>query len=185
MSVVYEFKKLAKGSTFCISYTVDHIIYIQATLIQYCIIDSSFLAESCCQVCGCENSRCFQTFAINVLNISNHNPNPYSSYKLLYFNYFPSKLAKTVPVVILLCLTPDDFTYQGRASGCERVNWTYLPVCPSLFLNPFSPRPAKTVHFVILLCLTPDNFTRQGSFVKSINLFPPRDSPLTNKIVWH
>ena len=136
MSVVYEFKKLAKGSTFCISYTVDHIIYIQATLIQYCIIDSSFLAESCCQVCGCENSRCFQTFAINVLNISNHNPNPYSSYKLLYFNYFPSKLAKTVPVVILLCLTPD-------------------------------------------------NFTRQGSFVKSINLFPPRDSPLTNKIIWH
>ena len=128
MSVVYEFKKLAKGSTFCISYTVDHIIYIQATLIQYCIIDSSFLAESCCQVCGCENSRCFQTFAINVLNISNHNPNPYSSYKLLYFNYFPSKLAKTVPVVILLCLTPDDFTYQGRASGWERVNRAYLPI---------------------------------------------------------
>ena len=29
--------------------------------------------------------------------------------------------AKTVPFVILLCLTPDDFTCQWRASGWERV----------------------------------------------------------------
>ena len=27
----------------------------------------------------------------------------------------------TVPFVILLCLTPDDFTHQWRASGWERV----------------------------------------------------------------
>ena len=28
---------------------------------------------------------------------------------------------KLVPFVILLCLTPDDFTHQGTASGWERV----------------------------------------------------------------
>ena len=36
---------------------------------------------------------------------------------------FPPKPAKTNSFVILLCLTPDDFTHQGRASGWERVNW--------------------------------------------------------------
>ena len=66
--------------------------------------------------------------------------------------------AQTVPFVILLCLTPDNFTRQWRASGWERVNWAYLPI---LFLNLSSPRPAKTIPFVILLCLMPDNFTRQ------------------------
>ena len=31
-------------------------------------------------------------------------------------------LSKTAPkVVILLCLTPDDFTHEGRASGWEKV----------------------------------------------------------------
>ena len=34
----------------------------------------------------------------------------------------------------LLCLTPDNFTRQGRASGWERVNWAYS-ICPSLFLK--------------------------------------------------
>ena len=32
------------------------------------------------------------------------------------------RLAKTSPFVILLCLTPDDRTRQGRASGWERDN---------------------------------------------------------------
>ena len=32
------------------------------------------------------------------------------------------------PFVILLCLTPDDVTHQGRASGWERVNWANLPI---------------------------------------------------------
>ena len=36
-------------------------------------------------------------------------------------NVMPPKLAKTNSFVILLCLTPDDFTCQGRASGWERV----------------------------------------------------------------
>ena len=30
-------------------------------------------------------------------------------------------LAQTIPFVTLLCLTPDDFTRQWRASGWERV----------------------------------------------------------------
>ena len=47
--------------------------------------------------------------------------------------------------IILLCLMPDDYTRQGRASGWERVNWA--------FLNPFLPRPAKTGPFIILLGL--------------------------------
>ena len=46
----------------------------------------------------------------------------------LFLNPFPLRPAKTVPFVILLCLTPDDFTYQGRASGWERVNRAYLPI---------------------------------------------------------
>ena len=37
------------------------------------------------------------------------------------FNPF-SRQAETVPFVILLRLTPDEFTPQGRASGWVRVN---------------------------------------------------------------
>ena len=54
--------------------------------------------------------------------------------------------AKTVPFVILLCLTPDNFTHQWRASVWKRVDWAYLSF---LFFNLSSPRPAKTVPFVI------------------------------------
>ena len=61
-------------------------------------------------------------------------------------NLSSPRLAKTVPFVILLCLTPDDFTRQGRSSGWERVKWT---------------PPAKTVPIVILLYLTADDFTHQ------------------------
>ena len=39
---------------------------------------------------------------------------------ILYINFFSPRLAKTVSFVILLCLTPDDFTCQERASGWER-----------------------------------------------------------------
>ena len=59
-------------------------------------------------------------------------------------NPSPPRLTKTGSFVILLCLTPDNFTHQGRASGWESV-------------NPFPPRSAKTGPFVILLCLTPDD----------------------------
>ena len=40
---------------------------------------------------------------------------------ILWFLFAVIRLAKTGPFVILLCLTPDDFTRQGRASGWERV----------------------------------------------------------------
>ena len=81
----------------------------------------------------------------------------------IFINFFTVNLssprpAKTVPFVILLCLMPDDFTDQWRASRWERVNWAYLTI---LFLNLSSPRPSQTVPFLILLCLTPDNFTCQ------------------------
>ena len=39
----------------------------------------------------------------------------------LFLKHSSPRLAKTVPFVILLCLTPDDFTHQWRASGWERV----------------------------------------------------------------
>ena len=48
--------------------------------------------------------------------------------KTAYFNPFPPRAAKSGHFVILLCLTPDDFTHQRRASGWERVNWAYLPI---------------------------------------------------------
>ena len=41
------------------------------------------------------------------------------------FNFFSSTPAKTIPFVILLCLTADDFTRRGRASGWERIDTTY------------------------------------------------------------
>ena len=47
------------------------------------------------------------------------------------FNPFPPRLAKTTPVVILLCPKLDDFTDQGRASRRERVNWAYLLISSS------------------------------------------------------
>ena len=37
-------------------------------------------------------------------------------------NFNPPRPAKTGPFIILLCLTQDDFTCQGRASVSERVN---------------------------------------------------------------
>ena len=40
---------------------------------------------------------------------------------MLFLDPFPPRPAKTGPFIILLCLTPDDFTHQRRASGWERV----------------------------------------------------------------
>ena len=51
--------------------------------------------------------------------------------------------AKTTPFIILLCLTPDYFTHQGRGYGWERVNnYTYNLKCKSKYkkvgvLSPF------------------------------------------------
>ena len=46
---------------------------------------------------------------------------PICPYMYLLLNSFPPRLAKTVLIVFLLCVTPDNFTHQGRASGWERV----------------------------------------------------------------
>ena len=40
----------------------------------------------------------------------------------LFLNPFPPRAAKSGRFVILLCLTPDDFARQKRASGWGRVN---------------------------------------------------------------
>ena len=54
----------------------------------------------------------------------------YTHYKVMQlaktFNPFPPRLAKNGPFVILLCLTPDDFTCQERASGLETVKTAVL-----------------------------------------------------------
>ena len=42
--------------------------------------------------------------------------------RVIYFNLFPPKAAKSRHFVILLCVTPDDFTRQRRATGWESVN---------------------------------------------------------------
>ena len=44
----------------------------------------------------------------------------------LFLNLFSPTPAKTIPFVVSLCLTPDDFTRQGRASGWEMVNCNFL-----------------------------------------------------------
>ena len=46
----------------------------------------------------------------------------------MIFILFPFETGQNLPFVILLCLTPDELTRQGRASGWERVNWAYLPI---------------------------------------------------------
>ena len=56
----------------------------------------------------------------------------------LFLNPFPPRPESKPlppPLVILLCLIPDNFTDQGRAPGWESwvtVNW---PICPSLFYS--------------------------------------------------
>ena len=62
-----------------------------------------------------------------------------------HFNPFPPRPTKIGPFNILLCLTPDDFTHQGKASGWKRVNC----ICPSVFLNPFLPRPAPSLFYSV------------------------------------
>jgi hypothetical protein len=49
--------------------------------------------------------------------------------------------------IILLCLTPDDFTCQGESAVSQWVNQHSV--------NPLS----SAAPFIILFCLTPDNFT--------------------------
>ena len=61
---------------------------------------------------------------------------------LVHFNFFPPEPAKTALFIILLCLTPDDFTRQGRTSGWERVTWAYLHI---------PLQPPQTTLFIILL----------------------------------
>ena len=49
--------------------------------------------------------------------------------KHLYQQYLANTARFDIPVfkfVILLCLTPDDFTRQGRAFGWERVKYQYI-----------------------------------------------------------
>jgi hypothetical protein len=60
--------------------------------------------------------------------------------------------------IILLCLTPDDFTRQGESAATQWVNQT---ICPCTLLTLYS-LSGNAPYFIILLCLTPDDFTRQG-----------------------
>ena len=50
---------------------------------------------------------------------------------------FLSQTVQNWPFVVLLCLTPDDFTRQWRASGWERVKWwlSNLPECKQGYFN--------------------------------------------------
>ena len=60
----------------------------------------------------------------------------------LFLNSFPPSVAKTALFVTLLCLTPDDFTPQGRTSGWERDNskyqqglgWGRITICLQIYI---------------------------------------------------
>ena len=43
----------------------------------------------------------------------------------LFLNLSSPRPVKTIPFVILLCLMPNDFTHQGRASRWERVKHNF------------------------------------------------------------
>jgi hypothetical protein len=69
---------------------------------------------------------------------------------------FNPSSGKTPHFIILLCLTPDNFSLWGESAATQWVNQT---ICPcTLLINPLS---GNAPHFIILLCLTPDNFTLQ------------------------
>ena len=64
----------------------------------------------------------------------------YSLYLLVKYYLFGSKMGfcqLSLPYVILLCLTLDDFhfTCQGRDSRREQINCTYLPISLHLTLS--------------------------------------------------
>ena len=61
-----------------------------------------------------------------------------------YGYYSHHNLAQTGPFIILLCLTTDYFTHQGRTYEWERVNELGLP-SPFIFLNALAPTPAYQV----------------------------------------
>ena len=66
-------------------------------------------------------------------------PGPIATFQFncstVLFNLSSPRPAKTVPFVILLCLTPDDFTRQWRASGWERVKYYKPTVIQRLCIN--------------------------------------------------
>ena len=103
---------------------------------------------------------------------------------------FPPRLAKTV-CYILLCLTPDDFTYEGRASGWElhvRVKYGFPPkfLCPCAYgychcthrktvIDIFYTRLSNTrifyVHFSKYLFLYNNSIDWQGESVYYIQIY--------------
>ena len=65
--------------------------------------------------------------------------------------------------IILLCLTPDDFTRQEESAANQWVNQTNLPMH---LVNPLKwqctqMHPTFSFYFTYIL-LTPDDFIRQG-----------------------
>jgi hypothetical protein len=79
---------------------------------------------------------------------------------LKYFRILINPLSDNAPYfVILLCLTPDDFTHQGESAATQWVNQT---ICPCTLLTLYVAMHPDAPYFIILLCLMPDDFTRQG-----------------------
>ena len=71
------------------------------------------------------------TLVLTMLFDSNHfHPSGFNLPTFLPLTISLPVQPKLVAFVILLCLTPDDFTQQGRVCGWERVNRAYL----SMFL---------------------------------------------------
>ena len=60
--------------------------------------------------------------------------------------------AKTVPFIVLLSLTPDNITRQGRASGWERVNFHLLT----------SGNAKHCIYYLYMYNCSPDNFLEDG-----------------------
>ena len=58
-------------------------------------------------------------------------------------NPVPPRAAKSGHFVILLCLTPDDFARQRKASGWERVNYCTSVISISIWREIFGLPPDK------------------------------------------
>ena len=69
-------------------------------------------------------NRISHSFALLTREISWSTLEIFRTYSTVCINLSSPRSAKTGPFVILLCLTPDDFTCQWRVSGWERVKFS-------------------------------------------------------------
>jgi hypothetical protein len=79
-------------------------------------------------------------------------------------NYFNPLLGNAPYFIILLCLTPDDFTHQGESSATQ---WVNLPMHP---VNPLSGNAPRCTTFYYFTLSNARRFYLSGGVLPRIGL---------------